>query len=237
MITESFPFVWTLNYRNLGRPSKGHPLNQKHFSLGAELEVYLVDGQYKPACVNEQILELANDPRLTPEVNRYNLELNLTPIDGKKGQLFSPLENEIRNLLDVLQNHAQTIGTNIIPIGILPTLEKEHFKEEYMTDRARYHALKKGLCGPNYKNYKININGKDNLVLSGKGVTVEGANTSFQVHLRIPANEFANHFNAAQFATPLFLALSANSPLVVGHRLWQESRIALFKTECGFPGL
>ena len=63
---------------------------------------------------------------------------------------------------------------------------------------------------------------------------MEGANTSFQVHLRLPADQFANGFNAAQLTSPLLLALSGNSPLVLGHRLWQESRVALFKQSVDF---
>lgn len=213
---------------------KGPSFNQKRFSLGAELEVYLVDEEYAPACVNEQLLELSNNPCLTPELNRYNLELNLTPVDVKGTAPFSLLEREMRYLLDGLQNHAQGMGVYIIPIGVLPTLRENHLTEEYMTDRARYHALKKSLCGVDYKHYQISINGKDRLVLEGEGVSVEGANTSFQVHLQLPADQFANYFNASQLTTPLLLALSANSPLVLGHRLWQETRIALFKQSVDF---
>ena len=172
------------------RPS----FNRNHFSLGAELEVYLVDGQYRPACANEQLLKLAGEdiPCLTPEINRYNLELNLAPVEATPhGQLFSPLEREMRSLLNALQGHASGIGANVIPIGILPTLEKKHLGTEYMTDRARYHALQKGLCGPHDKHYRIDIHGKqDHLALEGEGISVEGANTSFQVHLRVPARRF-----------------------------------------------
>ena len=120
-------------------------------------------------------------------------------------------------------------------IGILPTLQKCHFERQYMTDRPRYHALERGLCNASReKTYKINIIGQDHLVLEGEGVTVEGANTSFQVHLRVPANRFPNYFNAAQLTAPLVLAMTANSPLVLGNRLWQESRIALFKQSVDF---
>jgi hypothetical protein len=58
---------------------------------------------------------------------------------------------------------------------------------------------------------------------------VEGANTSLQVHLRINPDEFADTYNAAQLATPLALAVAANSPFLMGHSLWDETRIALFK--------
>ena len=202
--------------------------NEGEASIGAELEMYLVGDDYLPAPVNEDLLRLADHPQLTPELNRYNLEFNLTPVPAA-GHCFAAMEKETREFLDMLQAHAVGIDAHIIPIGILPTLQERHLNQSYMTDRPRYHALTKGICGIRGTDFNININGTDNLTLHGEGVTVEGANTSFQVHLRVPASEFARCFNAAQLTTPLVLALSANSPLIAGMRLWQESRIALFK--------
>ena len=40
---------------------------------------------------------------------------------------------------------------------------------------------------------------------------------------------FADYFNAAQLATGPVLAVAGNSPTFLGHRLWQETRVALFK--------
>jgi gamma-glutamyl:cysteine ligase YbdK (ATP-grasp superfamily) len=207
--------------------------NRDSPSFGAELELYLVDDHYQPAAVNEELLELSGHPGLTPELNRYNLEFNMTPVPAA-GSPFRLMEAELRPFMEGLQAHARGIGANIIPIGILPTLQQAHLKQAYMTDRPRYHALSRGLCGLRGKGFNININGKDPLSLRGEGVTVEGANTSFQVHLRVPAQRFARLFNAAQLTTPLVLALAANSPLIAGHRLWQESRIALFKQSIDF---
>ncbi|HEY8556599.1 MAG TPA: glutamate--cysteine ligase, partial [Actinomycetes bacterium] len=39
----------------------------------------------------------------------------------------------------------------------------------------------------------------------------------------------SDHFNAAQLATAPVLAVAGNSPTFLGHRLWQETRVALFK--------
>ena len=161
------------------------------------------------------------------------MEFNAKPV-SLPGAPFKGIEAELRSTLDVLQAHAEGIDSNIIPIGILPTLQECHFDESYMTDRPRYHILKQSLCGPDGKKSCININGRERLVLEGEGVTIEGANTSFQVHLRIPANRFSDYYNAAQLTAPMILALSANSPIISGHRLWQESRIALFKQSVDF---
>ena len=197
-------------------------------SIGAELEVYLVDDAYQPASVNEELLELCNHPQLTPELNRYNLEFNLSPV-AAQGTPFATLDAELRAMLDVMQGHARSLGAHVVPVGILPTLREQHLALAYMTDRPRYHALSRALTDENGRGVQVNINGLDPLTMQGEGVTVEGANTSFQVHLRVPAHRFAQTFNAAQLTTPLTLALAANSPLIAGHRLWQESRIALFK--------
>ena len=213
---------------------KSPSFNKRCLSLGAELEVYLVDdNKYQPASANQELLALVNHPCLTLELNRYNLEMNLTPVEVKGVSPFALIEKEMRFLLDRLEECARTKGVHVIPIGILPTLKPHHLTEEYMTDRARYHALKESLC-ENHTHSNICITGRDQLVLQGEGISVEGANTSFQVHLRVPAHQFANYFNAAQLTTPLLLALSANSPLVLGHRLWQESRVALFKQSVDF---
>ena len=98
----------------LGTPA----FNRDEPSIGAELELYLVDDHYRPAAVNEELLELANHPQLTPELNRYNLEYNLSPVPAQ-GSPFAAMEKELRNFLDHLQALARGIGANILPIGIL----------------------------------------------------------------------------------------------------------------------
>ena len=204
------------------------PLNVRAPSFGAELELYLVDSDYAPAAISETLLRQMANPQLTPELNRYNLEFNMTPVSAL-GHPFATMERELRQLMQRLQEQARALDCNILPIGILPTLQQAHLSQEYMSDRPRYHALNRGISALRGAGYDIHIDGEDPLSLRGEGVTVEGANTSFQVHLRVPAEDFAKWFNAAQLTAPLVLALAANSPLIAGHRLWQESRIALFK--------
>ena len=207
--------------------------SRKIFSIGAELEVTLIDDELRPVAANEELLERAADPSLTPELNRYNLEINVPPVTPP-GAPFARLEKRLEHFLSLLREKGREMGVRAVPIGILPTLQKHHFGREYMTDRFRYHALERSLCGIRGRTYKINIHGVDHLEMEGEGVTVEGANTSFQVHLRVPADRYRQYFNAAQLTTPFVLALSANSPLVLGKRLWQESRVALFKQSVDF---
>ena len=60
-------------------------------------------------------------------------------------------------------------------------------------------------------------------------ITLEGANTSFQVHYRVAPEHYADTFNAVQLVTPLAVAMAANSPTLFGHSLWHETRVPLFK--------
>jgi hypothetical protein len=116
-----------------------------------------------------------------------------------------------------------------VPIGILPTLTMDQLQSGWMTDLERYHALAAGIRRIRQERFSIRIDGPEPLETEFDGVSAEGANTSFQIHLRVNPEEFATCYNAAQLATPLALAVGANSPFLLGHSLWDETRIALFK--------
>jgi hypothetical protein len=98
-----------------------------------------------------------------------------------------------------------------------------------LSDAPRYRALNNGLRRLRQEPFQIRISGADPLELAADDVGLEGANTSFQVHLRVDPDRFADHFNAAQLASAPVLAVAGNSPTFLGHLLWQETRVALFK--------
>ena len=54
----------------LARPDFG----EGELSFGAELELYIVDKNCRPLHINQEIIAELNDPQLTLELNRYNLE-------------------------------------------------------------------------------------------------------------------------------------------------------------------
>jgi hypothetical protein len=126
------------------------------------------------------------------EIDRFNLELNLTPAP-LAGRPFAAMASELDQALGIVRRAAAWHGGRIVMVGILPAL------------------------------------GSGDLELAADDVGLEGANTSFQVHLRVDPDRFADCFNAAQLATGPVLAAAANSPTLLGHRLWQETRVALFK--------
>ncbi len=197
-------------------------------SWGAELELYIVgaDGYVVPA--NQAIQRQHNDPLLTLELNRFNLEYNLAPIFGSATP-FSELQQGLDTAMQQLAISAARHQAQIVPIGICPTLQPDNFGLEWMTDLPRYHALSRGLKRLGGGEFRIQINGSPPLLIERNDVTMEGANTSFQFHYRVVNRDFVDVYNALLLASGVVMGLAGNSPTLFGHRLWHETRVPLFK--------
>src|SRR3974390_2807115 len=197
-------------------------------TIGAELELFLTDGAGRPLPRNEAVRAAAADPRITVELNKFNLELNASPAP-LAGRPFSALRGELNLLLDHVATVAQRHGGWPALIGILPTLTRADLGPGMMSDAPRYRALNAALRRLRPDPFHIRIAGDDPLELASEDVGLEGANSSFQIHLRVDPADFTRTYNAVQLATAPVLAVSGNSPTFLGHRLWEETRIALFQ--------
>lgn len=225
---ERFRAALARNLRELEAALARPGFGRGEASLGAELEMYIVDADGRPLHLNQEIQAAMGDPQLTLELNRYNLEYNLSPYRISEAP-FTSTERDILQCLASLRAEAARRGGRIVPIGILPTLRQSDFGPHCVTDRRRYHALVRQLLERRGDAFRIDINGADPLQLDMTDITLEGANTSFQVHYRVDPAHYADTFNAVQLTTPLVLAMGANSPTLFGHRLWHETRVPLFK--------
>lgn len=197
-------------------------------TLGAELELFLVDGVGRPLPLNREVLTSTLDPRLTVELDRFNLECNLRP-SVLPGRPFEALAKEMSDAVAEASRAARVHGGDVAMIGILPTLVAEDLQRAAMTDAARYRALSAALRQLRGGPFRLRIDGDEPLDVTCDDVTFEGANTSLQIHLRVPPERFADVFNGAQLATAPAMALATNAPIFLGHRLWEETRVAVFK--------
>jgi len=197
-------------------------------TVGAELELFLVNAAGRPLPRNEAVRAAVADPRVSVELNRFNLELNASPAP-LAGHPFAALGAELSLLLDRIAEEAAGHGGRLALIGILPTLSRDDLRPRMMTDTPRYRALNRGLRRLRQGHVRIRIAGSDPLRLTSDDIAIEGANTSFQVHLRVDPADFTRTYNAVQLATAPALAVAGNSPTFLGHRLWEETRIALYK--------
>ena len=197
-------------------------------TLGAELEVSIVNERYQALPVNRQALAENLDSHIQLELNRFNLEFNLDPVPAA-GSPFSKIEKQLEQAIGRLNQLVEPLGGRVVPIGILPTLTVDQLQADAITDVPRFRALNNGIRRLRQGPFNIKIDGAEPLSLTCEAVSLEGANTSYQIHLRVDPDEFADTFNAAQLATPIVLSVAANSPIYVGHLLWDETRVALFK--------
>lgn len=196
--------------------------------IGAELEVYLINESSDVSPVNLQLLEMLEDEQFQTELNKFNLEINLSPVKAQ-GQPFTQITEEIMAKFDYLQTTAKKIKTQPLAVGILPTLKEHHLTNEYMTDLGRYKRLARELLKLRGEPFHIKIEGEEAVDFYTSELCVEGANTSFQVHLMVEPEKFANTFNTAQLTLPMALGVSANSGVLLGNCLWDETRVVLFK--------
>ncbi|MBS1796157.1 MAG: CBS domain-containing protein [Acidobacteria bacterium] len=203
-------------------------MESDHLRIGAEQEMFLVDSSFHPTPRALQIIESAKDPRLTTEIGQFNLEANLTPLDFR-GDCLRKLESELNEIIGIVKKSAKKFGADAVLCGILPTIQLSDLKEENLTPSARYKELNRVLTELHGEERIVHIKGLDEIRLHLQDTFTEFCNTSFQVHLQVPNTDFARYYNWAQAITAPVLASAVNSPILMGHRLWHETRLAVFQ--------
>ena len=196
--------------------------------IGAEQEMFLINQSMRPAAVAAEVLQRANDERLTTEIGKFNLEANLSP-RLLAGDGLRRMEGEIHELAAIARQAANSINADVVLTGILPTIHQSDLRLENLIPSPRYLALNQAMQQLRGGAFNVHIKGLDELQMTHDNIMLEACCTSFQVHLQVGAEEFARLYNWAQVITAPLLAVAANSPVFLGHRLWHETRTALFQ--------
>ena len=197
--------------------------------IGAEQELCLLDKNFRPSKNALEVLEKINDKHYTTELALFNLEINLDPIE-LGSNCFSQLEHQLNNLLKKGYDSANQVEENkILLAGILPTLKKKDLVFENITPHKRYKLLNTIIKKIRGNDFKLRIEGVDELILKHKSILFEACNTSFQVHLQIPLKQIVDKYNWASVISGPMLSIMSNSPMLLGKELWSETRIALFQ--------
>jgi CBS domain-containing protein len=196
--------------------------------IGAEQEMFIINRAHKPALKALDILETIEDDRFTHEIGLFNLEANLS-VQEMSGNSLSLMEDEAQEIYKIAQESAAEVGCDIALVGILPTLSRDNLGLDSMVPTVRYKALNDALIGLRGKDFQFTINGIDELNVKHGNVMLEACNTSFQIHFQTGPDEFVQLYNIAQAVTGPLMAAAVNSPILLGRRLWHESRIAVFE--------
>lgn len=203
---------------------------------GFELESWLVDEQLHPASINETFLKNLNSPLASPELASFNVELNSTPCD-LSGDALTLMQNELDENWKKCKKTAKELHSDIVMVGILPTLDNDVLHLANMSKMKRYRALNREVLHQRKgKPLVFDINGVEHLRVTHRDVMMEAAATSFQIHLQVNLDNAVRLFNASIALTGPLLALSANSPYLFGKDLWDETRIPVFEQAVAVGG-
>jgi CBS domain-containing protein len=196
--------------------------------IGAEQEMFLIDSAMRPAPVATEVLKNANDHRLTTEIGKFNLEANVSP-RLLAGHGMREMEDELSELIAIARRAARRCDADVLLTGILPTIRQSDLTLDNLAPIPRYYELNRAMSQLRGGAFNIHIKGLDELHTMHDNVMFEACCCSFQVHLQVGPEEFARLYNLAQAISAPLLAVAANSPLLIGHRLWSETRVALFQ--------
>ena len=196
--------------------------------IGAEQEMFLVNSAMRPAPLVTEVLNTARDGRLTTEIGRFNLEANLTPRNFAGGCLRE-MEDELNEIINVVRWAASIHGAGVVLAGILPTIQGSDLCHENMTPNPRYEEIDRVVTMLHGQDRVIQIKGLDELQITLQDTYTEFCNTSFQMHLQVGVDDFVRYYNWSQAISAPVLASAVNSPILLGHRLWHETRVALFQ--------
>ena len=195
---------------------------------GMEIEFNLVDDDGRPSLKSAEALEKIADPNFQTELAQFNLEINVLPRRlGARG--VSGFEDDLRTSLNRAESKANEVQAHMVMIGILPTLEAGHLSPSTISPNPRYKLLSDQILAARGEDIVIDVSGEERLRTTSESIMPEAACTSTQLHTQVGPDTFAAYWNASQAISGIQLAVGANSPYLLGKRLWQETRIPLFE--------
>lgn len=213
-------------------------LSTRHAIGGFELEAWLVDAHGVPAPINEEYLALLGDSALySPELSRFNVEINSSPL-LLEGDALARMQRELETNWQRCREVAGQLDADLVMVGILPTVRDTMLTLENMSRMERYRALNEQVLRLREgRPLELDIVGEQHLEAVHGDVMLEAATTSFQIHLQVAQEKAVRYYNATQILSAPMVAISANSPLLFGRRLWQETRIPLFEQAVAIGGI
>lgn len=209
--------------------------SQKGPVAGFEIEAWLVDKEMSPAPLNIEFLEAFDDPLASPELAKFNVELNNHPLKFT-GSALSKLHRDLDEIVGRAKATAESLETHLLMIGTLPTLRQSTLNLQNMSTLNRYRALNEQILKSRGRPIHLEIDGKQHLKCDHSDVMLESAATSFQIHIQTPMEQAHQIYNASIIASAPIVAVSANSPFLFGLDLWAETRIPLFEQSIEIGG-
>jgi len=199
------------------------------YVIGFEIEAWLLDHNFFPNPINQELISKLGDPLLVAELSRFNVEMNCQPL-ALTNDAFSRANANLFGLWSSFNRVAHTLDCNMVMIGTLPVIRDEDLSLKNITPLKRYEALNNAVMQRRHgEPLVIEIDGADHLRSEHQDLMLEAATTSFQIHLKTPVHLAHRYYNASLMASAPLLAACTNAPFVFEKSLWSETRIPLFE--------
>jgi gamma-glutamyl:cysteine ligase YbdK (ATP-grasp superfamily) len=105
--------------------------------VGLEVEFNLVDEAGSPAMRNAEVLAAIDDTDWSPELGRFNIEVNMEP-RLLAGDALAAMERLMTDKYNWADLRARQAGVRLAMIGILPSLREQHTTAAAMSPNPRY---------------------------------------------------------------------------------------------------
>lgn len=115
-------------------------LNENQPIGGFEQEAWLVDENFNPAPLNEKFMEIAKKEYICAELARFNIELNVDPIE-LQGNCLNKLQSELESNWQFCMQVADELNCKLVMIGILPTVHDDDLTLKNLSSLNRFKAL------------------------------------------------------------------------------------------------
>ena len=195
---------------------------------GYEAEGWIINRRGLPYALSDRLLKDISDPHITPELSRFNFEINgnAFPVDkALPGSLREDFHNYWQKCVKAVEQH----DGKVLFIGTYPDLTRVSFGMNEMFPRNRYYAINERIKKLRNGPARVHIRGKETLLFEAPTIMHEAETTSLQIHLQVPFSRARDFYNSSLIASPIMSALCANSPYVCGKELWSDSRIPVFE--------
>jgi len=226
----------TLETEALRRLAAEGQVSDAGYSMGFELESWLLDHNFFPNPINETLLTAIDHPFVVPELSRFNLELNCEPLI-LSGSALRRAEQALGELWAQCNAIAHDHDANMVMIGTLPVIRDDDLTLDNMSGMKRYEALNAEILRlRDGRPLVLDVEGREHLQSVHGDVMLEAATTSFQIHLKVPASLAHRYYNASMMVSGPLLAACTNAPFLFGKDVWAETRIPLFEQAIGLNG-
>lgn len=196
---------------------------------GIEQEAWIVNKEFYPAPENQYLMDAMQNDLLSPELAKFNIELNVTP-QLLSGKGLRTIHNELLGLWQQCDSELKNKNLRMQMIGILPTVRDQELVVGNMSLLNRYLALNEQvLKSREGKPLCLDIVGVEHLRSVHSDVMLESAATSFQIHRQVPFDRSVRYYNSSIILSAPLVAIGANSPFLFFKNLWDETRIPLFE--------